>query len=140
MILDLTNGDKHGLIITASEAKLTTSDNKTVSTKFKANETNRISFVINRRESGNNAGFVFIYVNGILSGAAECDVTADIIVNKNIVFTGSSDILLRQVVIYDKPLSSDEILNNLILYRDSISEMLSIYNRNNVTGKFGWNI
>lgn len=133
VILDLTNTDGHGLLITASEAKLVTSDNKIVSTKFKAEEQNRISFVINRRESGNNAGFVFIYVNGILSGAAEYGSTTTIRVTKNIVFSGSSDILLKQIVIYDKPLSSDEILNNQILYRDSISEMLSIYNRNNVT-------
>lgn len=133
VILDLTNENGHGLLITASEARLVTSDNKVVSTKFKAEEQNRISFIINRRESGNNAGFVFIYVNGILSGAAEYSNTATIRVTKNIVFNGSSDVLLKQIVIYDKPLSSDEILNNYILYRDSISEMLSIYNRNNVT-------
>lgn len=133
VILDLTNENGHGLLITASEARLTTSDNKSVSTKFKAEENNRISFVINRRESGNNAGFVFIYVNGILSGAAEYDPTATIRCTKNIVFNGSSDVLLKQIVIYDKPLSSDEVLNNLILYRDTISEMLAIYNRNNVT-------
>lgn len=133
VILDLTNENGHGLLITASEARLVTSDNKAVSTKFKAEEQNRISFVINRRESGNNAGFVFIYVNGILSGAAEYSNTATIRSTKNIVFNGSSDVLLKQIVIYDKPLSSDEILNNYILYRDSISEMLSIYNRNNVT-------
>ena len=133
VILDLTNENGHGLLITASEARLVTSDNKTVSTKFKAEEQNRISFIINRRESGNNAGFVFIYVNGILSGAAEYSNTATIRSTKNIVFNGSSDVLLKQIVIYDKPLSSDEILNNYILYRDSISEMLSIYNRNNVT-------
>lgn len=133
VILDLTNENGHGLLITASEARLVTSDNKVVSTKFKAEEHNRISFVINRRESGNNAGFVFIYVNGILSGAAEYSNTATIRSTKNIVFNGSSDVLLKQIVIYDKPFSSDEILNNYILYRDSISEMLSIYNRNNVT-------
>ena len=133
IILDLTNENDHGLLITASEAKLVTSDNKVVSTKFKAEEQNRISFVINRRESGNNARFVFIYVNGILSGAAEYANTARLDVDKIITFNGSSDILLKQIVIYDKPLSSDEILNNFILYRDSISEMLSIYNRNNVT-------
>lgn len=133
VILDLTNENGHGLLITASEARLVTSDNKVVSTKFKAEEQNRISFIINRRESGNNAGFVFIYVNGILSGAAEYSNTATIRSTKNIVFNGSSDVLLKQIVIYDKPLSSDEILNNYILYRDSISEMLSIYNRNNVT-------
>ena len=133
VILDLTNENGHGLLITASEARLVTSDNKIVSTKFKAEEHNRISFVINRRESGNNAGFVFIYVNGILSGAAEYSNTATIRSTKNIIFNGSSDVLLKQIVIYDKPLSSDEILNNYILYRDSISEMLSIYNRNNVT-------
>ena len=137
VILDLTNDNEHGLLITASEAKLTTSDNKRISTKFKAEENNRISFVINRRESGNNAGFIFIYVNGILSGAAEYDTTATINVQKNIVFKGSSDVLLKQIVVYDKPLSSDEILNNYILYRDSISEMLSIYNRNNVTTEDG---
>lgn len=137
VILDLTNDNGHGLLITASEAKLTTSDNKVVSTKFKAEENNRISFIINRRESGNNAGFVFIYVNGILSGAAEYSNTATIRVTKNIVFNGSSDVLLKQIVIYDKPLSSDEVLNNFILYRDSISEMLSIYNRNNVTTEDG---
>ena len=133
IILDLTNDSGHGLLITASEARLVTSDNKVVSTKFKAEEANRISFVINRRESGNNAGFVFIYVNGILSGAAEYSDTATIRVTKNIVFSGTSDILLKQILVYDKPLSSDEILNNYILYRDSISEMLAIYNRNNVT-------
>lgn len=137
VILDLTNDKGHGLLITASEAKLTASDNKFVSTKFKAEENNRISFVINRRESGNNAGFIFIYINGILSGAAEYSNTATIRVTKNIVFNGSSDVLLKQIVIYDKPLSSDEVLNNFILYRDSISEMLSIYNRNNVTTEDG---
>ena len=137
VILDLTNESGHGLLITASEARLITSDNKTVSTKFKAEEQNRISFVINRRESGNNAEFVFIYVNGILSGAAEYSNTATIRSTKNIIFNGSSDVLLKQIVIYDKPLSSDEILNNYILYRDSISEMLSIYNRNNVTTNDG---
>lgn len=137
VILDLTNDSGHGLLITASEAKLTTSDNKVISTKFKAEETNRISFVINRRDSGNNAGFVFIYINGILSGAAEYSNTATIRVTKDILFNGSSDVLLKQIVIYDKPLSSDEILNNYILYRDSISEMLSIYNRNNVTTSDG---
>ena len=133
VILDLTNDSGHGLLITASEARLTTSDNKSIATKFKAEEHNRISFVINRRTSGNNAGFVFIYINGIISGAAEYASTATIRCNKNIVFTGTSDVLLKQILVYDKPLSSDEILNNYILYRDSISEMLAIYNRNNVT-------
>ena len=137
VILDLTNDSGHGLVITASEAKLVTSDNKVLSTKFKAEEANRISFVINRRESGNNAGFVFIYVNGVLSGAAEYAKTATIRATKNILFSGSSDILLKQIAIWDKPLSSDEILNNYILYRDSISEMLAIYNRNNVTTSDG---
>lgn len=137
VILDLTNDDGHGLLITASEAKLVSSDNKIVSTKFKAEENNRLSFVINRRDSGNNAGFIFLYINGILSGAAEFDPTATIRVAKNIVFGGNLDILLKQIAVYDKPLSSDEILNNYILYRDSVSEMLSIYNRNNVTTEDG---
>lgn len=99
VILDLTNESGHGLLITSSEAKLTTSDNKVVSTKFKAEEANRISFVINRRESGNNAGFIFIYINGVLSGAAEYAKTATIRVLKNILFSGTSDVLLKQVAV-----------------------------------------
>ena len=39
VILDLTNENGHGLLITASEARLVTSDNKTVSTKFELRRT-----------------------------------------------------------------------------------------------------
>lgn len=47
---------------------------------------------------------------------------------------GSEDcvVMLRQIRCYDKALSDDEILNNYILYRPSVSEMLSCYERNNV--------
>ena len=40
---------------------------------------------------------------------------------------------MGSIRILGRELNDDEILNNYILYRDSVSEMLSIYNRNNVT-------
>lgn len=132
VVLDLTTEDGVGLLITASEVKLTASDKSVVSTKFKAGETNRVSFVINRNENDTNACLMFIYVNGIICGATNYAKAANIRCNKNIVFNSVVDVLLKQIRIYDKALTSDEILNNYILYRDTVSEMLSIYSRNDI--------
>lgn len=132
IVLDLTTDDGVGLLITASEVKLTASDKSVVSTKFKSGENNRISFVINRNENDTNACLMFIYVNGIICGATNYARSANIRCAKNIIFNSDVDVLLKQIRIYDKALTSDEILNNYILYRDTVSEMLSIYSRNDI--------
>lgn len=132
VVLDLMTEDGVGLKITASEAKLVASDKSEVSTKFRAEENNRIAFVINMNANTTNACLMFIYVNGVLCGASKFSTAANLKCDKNVVFKSDSDILLKHLRFYDRALSSDEILNNYILYRDSISEMLSIYNRNDV--------
>jgi len=132
VVLDLTTNEGVGLLITASEAKLIASDKSEVSTKFRAGENNRIAFVINMNENTTNACLMFIYVNGVLCGAARFSTAANLKCNKTITFNSDSDILLKHLRFYNRALSSDEILNNYILYRDSISEMLNIYNRNDI--------
>lgn len=131
IILDLTTNGV-GLLMTASEVKLITSDGDIVSTKFKAGENNRISFVINKNENDTNACLMFIYVNGVICGATNYSKAANIRCNKNIIFNSNVDIIIKQLRFYDRSLNSDEILNNYILYRDSVSEMLDIYTRNDI--------
>lgn len=132
IVLDLTTDEGVGLLMTASEVKLTASDKSVVSTKFKSGENNRISFVVNKNENDTNACLMFIYVNGIICGATNYGKAANIRCNKNIVFNSDVDIIIKQLRFYDKALNSDEILNNYILYRDDVSEMLAIYTRNDI--------
>ena len=131
VVLDLTT-DGVGLLITASEVKLTASDKSVVSTKFKAGENNRVSFVINKNENDTNACLMFIYVNGIICGATNYAKAANIRCSKNMIFNSDVDIIIKQIRFYDRSLNSDEILNNYILYRDTVSEMLDIYTRNDI--------
>lgn len=129
VLCDLRDTNGLGLLLTASEASLKVGldDKQIVSTKFKSNENIRISFVIN-----SNTKLVFIYINGIVSGAIK--YTSSFNVYKALTFTGSSDanIKIKQILIYNGILTSDQILNNYILYRDTVDEMISIYDKNDI--------
>ena len=57
IICDLTTNGK-GLLITASEARLTSAAGEVVSTRFKAGEVNRIAFVRAESDNGNSAADV----------------------------------------------------------------------------------
>lgn len=69
VICDIRQGTT-GLLITASEASLTSATGAKVSTKYKSGENIRITFVINRRVGVVNRCLAFMYINGVLSGAA----------------------------------------------------------------------
>lgn len=118
-----------GLCITASKAILTVGYGTTesVSTNYKANENVRVSFVIDSLKK-----LALIYVNGIVSGAVA--ITSNLSIDKPLTFMGSDDagIKIKQIRIYDTQLSSEQILNNYILYRDNISEIKSLYNQNDI--------
>lgn len=133
IICDLRNGNT-GLLITASEASLTSAAGAKVSVKYKSEENIRIAFVINPKSGVTNKQLVFIYVNGILSGAANYAVSDNFRVTKNLAFTSSDDatIRLKELRFYDNALSSDQVLNNYMLYRDTVAEMLEVYDRNNI--------
>ena len=140
VILDLTHGEK-GLKITASEASLTSNTGRTVSTKFRAGENNRIAFVVDNAAVGNSK-LSYIYVNGIRTGAVDFISTDNYDVEKQITIgnTDNAIINIRDIRVYRRALSDTEILNNYILYRSSAEEMLSIYNRNDiiVDGQVSW--
>ena len=133
VICDLTSNGK-GLLITASEARLTSAAGEVVSTRFKAGEVNRIAFVINRKTGVTYKGLVFIYVNGILSGAVNYGSADNFTSTKQITFVGTEDaqVELRAMRFYDTALSADNILNNYVIYRDTLNEMMEVYYRNEI--------
>lgn len=134
ILCDMMDTNGSGIIITASEAKIVSRGGVQLSVKYKSEENTRISFVINRATGVTNKGLVFIYVNGVISGATNFGATDDFISDVPLIFNGTnqSEVLLKQIRIYNTTLSSDQILNNYILYRDTTAEMLDVFDRNNI--------
>lgn len=135
IVCDLRNDSGTGILITASEASITSAGGSKVSTRYKSEENIRISFVINRNANVANKTLVMMYINGILSGATSYAVNDNFISNKTIRIASTengTDIALKSIRIYDLALSSNQILNNYILYRDNSEEFLRIYDRNDV--------
>ena len=113
---------------------------KAVSTKYKSEENNRISFVITADGDTNNDGTPYrdrilkIYVNGELCGAYPYDKGANFFNDSTITFRGSDDacVNISSIQIYKRALSSNEILNNYIYFRNNPNEKKEIYERNNI--------
>lgn len=144
-----------GIVIYASGAELVISRDKVtdnedvnagymraVSTKYKAEESNRISFVITpNKKINDDDGTAYrdrilkIYVNGELCGAYPYDENAVFSNDSTITFRGSEEccVNISSIQIYKRALTSDEILNNYIYFRNSGVEKSEIYKRNDIT-------
>lgn len=134
VVCDLRNASGTGLLITASEASMKSAGGSRVAMKFKAGDSNRISFVINPKTGATNKGLVFIYINGICCGAINYSNTDNFTSTKTLRIGGTSgcDVELKSLRFYNTALNSDQILNNYILYRDNSEELLRLYDRNNI--------
>ena len=134
VLCDLRNQKGVGILITASEAKITSQGGVNLSVKYKPEENTRISFVINRATGVTNKGLVFIYVNGVISGATNFGESDNFKSDKQLSFAGTKDseVIIKQIRVYGVALTSDQILNNYIIYRDTTEEMFHIYNKNDI--------
>ena len=134
VVCDMRGTSGKGLYITANEARFTSAGDAVVSTKFKSGENIRLAFVVNPATGATNKGLVFIYIDGILSAATNYAANDNFLSDEYIQFGGSADVAvkLKHIRIYNAALSSDEVLNNYILYRDSAAEMMDAYDRNNI--------
>lgn len=123
-----------GIRITASEAKIVSQQGVELSCKYKAEERNRITFVVNPLNAAVNKGLIFIFINGILSGVKNYQVGDSFTSSIYAVFTGSADanIVLYQLRFYRRALRLDEVLNNYILYRPTVDELLEAYDKNDI--------
>lgn len=134
VICDLRDENETGLLITASEVTLQSAGGSKVTTKYKSNENIRVVMVINPKQGTANKGMTFIYTDGIASGADSYATTDNFTIAKTLRIGGTSeaDVELKALRFYNAVLSSDQILNNYILYRDTTDELLSIYDKNNI--------
>ena len=153
VVCDMTY-DGCGFKITGSQFIFTTPQKNSVSTRFKSDEMNRIALVIRpytKDENGEETfvkGLVELYVNGELSNIAKYTVDEKFIVNEKIngineskplTFKGANgaDIVIKHIRAYNGVVSADELVNNYILFRSNSSEMLSLYNDNNILDENG---
>lgn len=134
IICDLRGDNGVGILITATKVSMISADGVVVETEYKSDESVRVGFVINKASGVANQRLSFIYANGIVSRSEAWAVSDNYTSNKQILFTASSEaeISLKSIRIYDTALSHDQMLNNYILYRDSVSEMLEEYDANDV--------
>lgn len=137
-----------GIVISASGAELVISREvvtgdgenagytKKVSTKYKSEESNRISFVItpDSDAEGYRNRILSIYVNGEMCGAYAYDHGTNFFNDSDITFRGSEDacVNISSIKMYERALSSNEILGNYIYYRNDAKEKASIYQRNDI--------
>lgn len=134
LLCDLRNASGKGLLLTASEATLTSAGDALVTTKYKSGENIRLSFVVNPATGATNKGLAFIYIDGILSGASKFAENDNFLSDALLKMGGTIEaaIALKQILVYNRALSDNEILNNFTLYRDTNSEMMDVYDRNDI--------
>jgi len=131
VLCDITNANGTGIKITATQVTVKSRAGVVLSRRYKADEDIRMSVVINRRSSVTNKGLVFVYFNGINSMAVNVADTDAITSSTTLSFGGTNaGILLKQVRVYNTALPAGSILNNYILYRDTIAEMMTLYDKN----------
>lgn len=131
-----------GLKVTASEASLSNSiwignadtEKRALKTRYKSGETYRIAYVINPFANVTNHGLVFIYVNGRISGAKAYTSASEFTSGKTFSLSGDTTAVVefKQLRIYSTALSPEDVYNNYVLYRDTLDEMMAIYDHNDI--------
>lgn len=134
VICDMRNSKGAGLVITATKIRITSNNGITVETDYKPNELVRVGIVINKTDNSANKRMTMLYCNGVISRCESWSIGDNYSSDTNMTITGSEEahVELKNIKIYNIPLSSDNMLNNYNLYRDSIEEMLEVYNRNDI--------
>ena len=134
VICDLRGDNGVGILITATKVHMKSADGVVVETEYKADENVRVGFVINRASGTSNQRMSFIYANGIVSRGEKWAANDDYTSDKEILFTATeeAEISIKSIRIYNAALTSDQMLNNYTLYRDTVPEMLEVYDRNDI--------
>lgn len=152
-VISCISGGK-GLSVTATEAGIrtgtvihyTNEDGKDASreikigTKFAPDEWLKVAFVIGRRTEGR---LMELYVNGNRAGADiydsgyyfRQDTPAGITLSSE-----AADLEVRNIRIYNRPLTDDEVLENRMVDADSAEGMVRLYEENDILGETGVDI
>ena len=134
VICDLRGTDGTGILITATKVSLCSKGGVVIDTEYKSDENVRVGFVINKSSGSTYQKLSFIYANGIISRCESWAGTDSYTSSKELKFTATenAEISLKAIRVYDAALTPDEMLNNYILYRDNVDDMMNVYDRNDV--------
>lgn len=142
VICDMLDASGAGILITASSVMLRSAGGREISRTFKSGERIRVGFAINRDFGVDDSGMAMLYINGIVSGGMGFPETDNFLSSAPLAFHASDGAMLRlrSVRIYDAWLTEDEMLNNFMLYRPTLQQMMDAFRRNDVleegTGRF----
>ena len=123
--------NNRGFKIASQYAELI-SEQSSISMQFKEDEKVRVAFVI---EPQNLNRLLYVYINGIMCGTIQYPVNdnfeqspaANITIGAE-----SSGIDIYRILVYEKGLNRNEILDNYIAGRGTLTARLDAYNRNNL--------
>ena len=133
----LSNGNRYGLVVTPEEAKFLTGVvteaedagemlryEDAIGTKFEPNKNIRITYVFYPDvESNEQKRLIGFYVNGEESAASEWKNKVNFDIMSELTFNAvGADIFVKRVRIYNKALTSDEVLNNYIVDRNHLED------------------
>lgn len=126
-----------GFKMTAQEALLAASGGSSVNTPFASGLNYKIAFVVGKKGDSRLLEF---YVNGIRCGAKQYaqsegfkqENPANITVSSD-----SADVELRNLRIYARSLTDDEVLTNYIVDRPTSDEMIVLFKKNDVMNDDG---
>ena len=120
-----------GLNIKSQSARLS-SEQSAISIQFKEDSRVRVTFIV---EQLSLSRFVYIYINGIMSGVIQYPENDDFAqINPIEIFIGSEScgLDLYSLRMYDKGFTRHEQLNNFICDRSTLAERIEANDRNNV--------
>ena len=142
VVCDMRDAGGAGILVTASSVSLRSAGGREISRRYKSGERIRVGFVIHRDFGVDDSGMAFLYINGIASGSMGFPETDNFLSSARLSFTaaGGATLRLRSVRVYEASLSEDEMLNNFMLYRPTLEQMMDAYRRNDIleegTGRF----
>lgn len=124
--------DGVGLEMTTEQARMVVSGGQELETKFAPDIPIKIAFVV---ESKNENRLLHLYVNGIRDRSLQYQAAASLMqINpaKITVSSDAADVELRNVRIYDRALSDDEMLSNFMVDRSTADEMVILFQKNDI--------
>ena len=127
--------DNRGLQITSQRAILK-SEQAEVSAQFKEEEHVRISYTVDPRSGNKDADrLIRTYINGVASGVVQYPDSDDFSqINPVGISIGSDDAVVDVycIRVYNRNLSDDEVLGNMIADTQDVDEMLALYEHNDI--------
>lgn len=131
VVLDCMAGGV-GVQMTAEQAKIVASGGQELETKFAPDTWIKVGFVI---QSKADDRLLSIFVNGIRDRALQYNAASSLMQGNpaNIRITSdAADVEVRNVKIFDRALTDDEMLANYMIDRQTADEMVLLFQRNDI--------